>query len=174
MFYVLKRQCVKETLYLTRVANHNTEYNLSDSCTNHNSGYTLSNSWSQSEHRICFIQHVWLTVLFSFSWRGENYGRLLFMGISFTTAPDICPSGWMHWNNTCYYFALFWIKPGRMARRSTGMSENPWRRPCQYSQCCGERLYNTPCLRVRAFQLPCWILTKYEEVEKHNFWKGGG
>ena len=82
------------TLYLIRVANHNTGYI-----------YTSSNSWSQSEHRICFIQHVWLTVLFSCSWRGENYGRLLFMGISFTTAPDICPPGWMHWNNTCYYFA---------------------------------------------------------------------
>ena len=127
------------TLYLIRVANHNTGYI-----------YTSSNSWSQSEHRICFIQHVWLTVLFSCSWRGENYGRLLFMGISFTTAPDICPPGWMHWNNTCYYFALFWMKPGRMARRSTGMSENPWRRPCQHSQCCRERLYRTPYLRVSA------------------------
>ena len=57
-----------------------------------------------------------------------------------------------------------------MARRSTGMSENPWRRPCQHSQCCRERLYNTPCLGVRAVQLPCWIPTKYEEVEKNNFW----
>ena len=135
--WLVKPIITLNTIYLIRVANHN-------------SGYTLSNSWSQSEHRICFIQHVWLTVLFSFSWRGENYGRLLFMGISFTTAPDICPPGWMHWNDTCYYFALFWIKPGRMARRSTGMSENPWRRPCQHSQCCRERLYRTPYLRVSA------------------------
>ena len=107
-FTALNKWGVRETLNLTCVANYDTEYTLSDSCSQSQHRiyiYTSSNSWSQSEHRICFIQHVWLTVLFSCSRRGENYGRLLFMGISFTTTPDICPSGWMHWNNTCYYFA---------------------------------------------------------------------